>query len=142
MPSDIIQLAVSLQCGTQHTEEMDGASGPATDTDVRTIFRKLVTNEYIQNFDYQNTKFSFKTVHYFSENAFVYRCCPCAFEHEYLDYIGIDGQIDEEMYNKIEQSVVDGQCPHVSQAKEDEISSTEISSITTPLVLGTTGVQI
>ena len=143
LPSDIIiQLPVNLQCGTQHREEMDGTSGPTTDTDVRTIFRKLVTNVYIPNFDYQNTKFAFKTVHYFPENAIMYRCCPCAFEHEYLDYIGIDGQIDEEMYNKIEQSIVDGQCPHVNQAKEDEISTTEISSITIPLVLGTTGVQI
>ena len=79
--------------------------------DVRTTFRKLVTSQFMPDFDYR-TRFSFQTLFYISD--FSYRCCPCGFKHEFLDYIAENGEINENMYGTIIQSIIDGKCPHVS----------------------------
>ena len=43
-----------------------------------------------------------------------YCCCECGFEHECLGYISEMGEINETIFAKIVQSVVDGKCPHVN----------------------------
>ena len=78
--------------------------------DVRTTFRKLVTSQFMPDFDYR-TRFSFQTLFYISNYS--YRCCPCGFKHEFLDYIAENGEINENMYETIIQSIIDGKCPHV-----------------------------
>ena len=93
----------------------------------RETFRNLVTNQSIPGFDYIETSFSFRTV--YSLTQYSYRCCVCAFEHEYCDYIKEDGEIDEEMYNKIETSIVDGFCPHVDGVPEHCIKMTHIDGL-------------
>ena len=103
--------------------------------DTRSVFRKLVTNQHIEDFDYINTEFAFKTV--YNVSKYTYRCCPCAFEHEYLDYIGNDGEINEEMYDKIVNCIVDGKCPHVTDVNERDILYTGVYGIAIAIVLGT-----
>ena len=79
--------------------------------DVRTTFRKCVTSQFMPDFDYR-TRFSFQTLFYISDYS--YRCCPCGFKHEFLDYIAENGEINVNMYEIIIQSIIDGKCPHVS----------------------------
>ena len=81
--------------------------------DVRKIFRKLVTNQFscLEDFGYFGQRFAFRTV--FSKTAYSYCCCSCSFEHEYLGYLSDSGHINEQLYEKIVKSIVEGQCPHV-----------------------------
>ena len=94
-----------------------------------------MTNKTIEDFDYMNTKFAFKTVYKVSK--YTYRCCPCGFEHEYLDYIGNGGEINEEMYEKIVNSIVVGQCPHVTDVNNEDTPETGIYGFAIALALGT-----
>ena len=41
-----------------------------------------MANHYMTEVDYA-TKFAFKTVFY--KSAYSYCCCPCGFEHEFVD---------------------------------------------------------
>lgn len=75
------------------------------------IFRNLVTNKYMPYFDYINTTFCFQTLFY--QSSFSYCCCMCGYEHEYVEYISENGDINEEMYTKILENVLNGRCPHV-----------------------------
>ena len=102
---------------------------------VRAVFKKLVTNQYMADFDYINTQFTFKTV--YNVSKYTYRCCPCGFEHEYLDYIGNDGEINKDMYEKVVNSIVAGMCPHVNDVNEEDTAETGIYGIAIALVLGT-----
>ena len=102
----------------------------------RSVVRKLVTNGPIEGFDYVNTKFSFGTLYKISK--YTYQCCSCAFEHEYMDYIGHNGEINEEMYEKIVNSIIAGQCPHVNEGSDDDdTAETGIYAIAIALALGT-----
>ena len=103
---------------------------------IHSVFSKLITNEpMLLGFDYVNTKFSFKTLHKVSK--YTYRCCPCAFEHEYLDFIGHDDEMSEEVYEKI-NSIIAGQCPHVTGMDNgDGTIETGIYAVAIALALGT-----
>ena len=102
----------------------------------RSVFRKLVTNGPMEGFDYINTKYSFRTLYKIFK--YTYRCCPCAFEHEYLDYIGHTGTINEEMYERIVNSIIAGQCPHVNECNtDDDTAETGIYAVAIALALGT-----
>ena len=85
--------------------------------DIKTTFRNLVTNKYMQNYSYANNTFSFKTL--FHQTSYSYFCCACGFEHEYIDYISESGVINEDMYQNILQCILDGKCPHVDNAPSD-----------------------
>ena len=85
--------------------------------DIKTTFRNLVTNKYMQNYSYANNTFSFKTL--FHQTSYSYCCCACGFEHEYIDYISKSGVINEDMYQNILQCILDGKCPHVDNAPSD-----------------------
>ena len=74
-------------------------------------FEKFIRNGASQDFvDLNGQEFPFDTV--FQITPYSYRCCPCAFEHEYFDYLSKDG-IDEDMLNRVLQSIESGRCPHV-----------------------------
>ena len=109
----------------QAYSRMNQKLGAKKTMDVQKVFRNLVTNQYMPEFDYEGTQFSFRTVFHLSNHA--YCVCVCCYEHEYLDYISDHGEIDEEKYNRVLQCIVDGECPHVNQVPEEYLEETSIS---------------
>lgn len=90
-------------------------------------FRKLVTDQYMPGFDYL-TSYTFQTVFFMSDYS--YCCCPCAIQHEFVDYVAENGEINEEVYEKIVQSIANGKCPHVSDKIPYEwLRMTSISAV-------------
>ena len=80
-------------------------------TDTKATFEKLVRNGTKQDFvDHHAREFSFDTV--FHITPYSYCCCPCAYEHEYFDYLP-GNRINEEMFERIQQNIDRGRCPHV-----------------------------
>ena len=103
--------------------------------DVRDIFRKLTMNAYMPDFDYKHYKLSFETV--FHTNNYKYCCCPCAFDHEWLSYISDGGEINEEMYKKVEANLLAGKCPHVDNVIPDYVRETAVYGIHIAAAVGT-----
>ena len=91
------------------------------------IFEKLVANIYVPDLDYFGHCFPFQTV--FCISGYSYQCCSCAYEHEFVDYISDNGQIDDEMFCKITKCIADGKCPHVDEAPKDHLTETKIYGI-------------
>ena len=104
----------------------------------RQEFRNLVTNQYMKNFDYAKT-FSFQTVFY--QTAYSYCCCSCGFEHEYLDYISETGVINEDKYEKIVKSIIDGSCPHTAEVQKEWLNKTRVSALHIAIAVGTEKAQ-
>ena len=65
--------------------------------DTGSKFRRFFMNTYMEDFD-DKEEFSFLTL--FHKTPFSYRCCTCAFEHEFIDYIGVDGTLNESIIQK------------------------------------------
>lgn len=97
--------------------------------DVRSVFRRLVSNQFtcIEDFGYFGQRFFFRTA--FSKTTYSYCCCSCAFEHEYLTYVSDTGQINEFVYEKIVKSIIDGQCPHVVKVSREHLRETSVYGI-------------
>ena len=104
--------------------------------EIKDVFRNLVTNQYMDSFDYAGTEFSFKTVFHL-DTLFSYCMCTCAFEHEFVDYITETGTIDEAKYEKIVKCIIDGECPHVCQVPEYSVKETAIYGIHIACAVGT-----
>ena len=77
------------------------------------LFRELVTSK-LYGFKHQAHKllFQFQTV--FHCRYYSYHSCSCAFHHEFLDYIGENGTIEQDVFENISQSIRIGKCPHVT----------------------------
>ena len=90
-------------------------------------FRNLVTGVFMKDFSYTEVPFSFKTVFYMT--PYSYRCCPCIYEFEYVDFISDTGEINGTMFEKMLQSLTDKQCPHVDSAIKNQVISTTIYGI-------------
>ena len=103
--------------------------------DVSTTFRNLVSNQFMPEFDYIFTQFSFSTVFY--KTHYSYCCCECAFQHEYMDYITKAGTLDELIYNKVVSCIEDGQCPHVTDFSPDYICKSSVNAIHIAAAVGT-----
>ena len=103
--------------------------------DVSTTFRNLVSNQFMPEFDYIFTQFSFSTVSY--KTHYSYCCCECAFQHEYIDYITKAGTLDELIYNKIVCCIEDGQCPHVTDLPPEYICKSSVNAIHIAAAVGT-----
>lgn len=95
--------------------------------DTRETLRRLVTNRYIRGIDYGSKQFRFLTV--FHQSSYSYCCCACAYEHEYVSYISDEGVINEEIYAKIVESVVNGYCPHVTKVSREYTRKTGIRAL-------------
>ena len=103
--------------------------------ELKVVFGNLVHNRYMEHFNYR-TRFKFQTV--FNKTLYSYSCCPCGFEHEFLDYIGENGDINEEVYEKIAQSITDGKCPHVTDKVPIEwVTETSVTGLHIAVALGT-----
>ena len=105
--------------------------------DVRKVFRNLATGKYMADFDYTR-RFAFQAVFYYSPLSYTF--CQCSFEHEFLDYIVNNGESNEEVYEKVVQSIIDGYCPHVTKYMPDDwLKLTDVSGLHIAAALGTQG---
>ena len=66
-------------------------------------FRNLVIGVFMNDLSYTEVPFSFKTV--FHLTPYSYRCCPCSYEFEYLDFLSDTGEINETMFENLLQSL-------------------------------------
>ena len=105
-------------------------------------FRNMVTNQFMENVEYLWETYSFLTV--FSKSAptlaalgSTYRCCSCAHDHEYLEYILDTGEVNEKLYDKIVNSLAIGKCPHADAVSKDELVSTSITGLHIAAAVGT-----
>ena len=104
-------------------------------------FRNMVTNQFMENVEYMPEKHSFLTV--FSKSASTlalgstYRCCSCAHDHEYLEYILDTGEVNEKLYNKIVKSLAIGKCHHADAVSKDQLVSTTITGLHIAAAVGT-----
>ena len=107
-------------------------------------FKRIVLNPDNIPTDYFGIdgKFSFMTVFY--RTPYSYRCCPCAYQHEYFDYLSdndeIDEQkerlIDEDVFNQIIQNIADGKCPHANEVEAKYLATSSVLKIHVLAVLG------
>ena len=98
-------------------------------------FRNLVTNQFMENVDYAQEKYSFLTVFYTSSST--YCCCSCAHNHEYLEYISDTGEVDENVYENIVKSLAKGKCPHADKVPEYQLVPTSITAMHIAAAVGT-----
>ena len=88
---------------------------------VSDVLRRLASKQYIEG------RFSFQTVYY--NTPYSYKCCQCAFIHEYVQYIANDGTVDLKQYDLIEQSIITGRCPHVADVPSKGARETKVNAI-------------
>ena len=74
-------------------------------------FRKIINREFMEDFNYEYKEFAFETVFYLT--SYSYRCCPCSYEFEYLEFLSDTGDINEPMYQNLLQTLRNKKCPHV-----------------------------
>ena len=98
-------------------------------------FRNLVTNQFMENIDYSQEKYSFLTVCYASSAT--YCCCSCAHNYEYLEYISDTGEVDENVYENIVKSLANGKCPHADMVPEYQLVRTSITAMHIAAAVGT-----
>ena len=92
--------------------------------ELKEIFETLVRNRKRDDLsEYHSRKFSFDTV--FSIYSYSYCCCPCAFEHEFLDYITEDG-INENIFQRIKGNISRGKCEHVNETLPAYVHQTSV----------------
>ena len=70
--------------------------------------------------------FSFRTVSYTTDNT--NRCCPCAFQHEFCEYVCAGGEIDRDMVESLTRNISNGHCPHVD-GERSVCSTSSISGL-------------
>ena len=101
----------------------------------RQRFQNLVTGVFMDDFNYSDVPLSFKTVFHLTQYS--YRCCPCSYEYEYLDFLSDTGEIKETMFENVLQSVTNGVCLHVHGTTKDHVKDTTIHGIHIAAALGT-----
>ena len=102
--------------------------------DTRTLFRNLVMGSYMRDYDYSSGQLSFQTVCHSSPND--YCACICSYEHEFIDYVSEDGKLDEDMYNRVLENILNGKCPHVASAPPEFVTETRVYGIHVAAVSG------
>ena len=62
---------------------------------------------------------------------YLFHCsCVCGFQHEFLDYIEDNGDINKEVFEKIVKCIADGKCPHVNDKIPDEwVKETSVTGL-------------
>ena len=116
-------MAMEISTSAYHTVTQFGSGRQAT----KEILRHLATNRSIHGFNYATKQFRFRTVFY--QSSYSYRCCPCAYEHEFVTYISNGGEINEEVYDRILECILNGSCPHVAEVPPDYIGDTSIHAL-------------
>ena len=109
---------------------------------VRMELRKLVTDIVIPDYDYVNTRYSFQTVFYLTDNHYSYCLCPCTFEHELVMYISDTKAINEVMFTRVADNIEAGRCPHVDNVPEKYLKETEIYGLHIASAVGSMPEQV
>ena len=104
-------------------------------SDVRRVLENLTTTKFMEDIDYRNTRFSFRTL--FHSTPLEYRFCPCGYNHEYLNYISPTGEVDKDMFGEILDYISDGNCPHVGGAPETHVQVSTVYAMHFVAALGT-----
>ena len=87
--------------------------------DTEKVFRNLVNNIYMPDFDYLETKFAFRTV--FHKDLYSYCMCRCGYEHELFDYIApTTGEVNQEKFEHVLKCILEGKCPHITSQVPEE----------------------
>ena len=108
------------------------------DSILREEFRNLATNKYMPYIDYTKW-YGFQTVFY--ESSYSYVCCPCGFQHEFLDYRDYNGNINEEVIEKIIKNIEAGKCPHVDNVPGAWVRDTGLTALLIAAGVGTEPTQ-
>ena len=82
-------------------------------------------------------QFSFQTVFY--RTPYSYCCCPCAYQHEYFDYLSDKGpvekqtaqrqkerDIDEDVFEQIVQNIANRRCPHTTDMESKYLANSAV----------------
>ena len=109
------------------------------DTEKSKLFMRMVLNP---DLNCKSMEFSFETVFY--RTSYSYCCCPCAYQHEYFDYLSdkdeMDEQkerhIDEAMFERIVQNIADRRCPHADIVESKYLTT---STVYTDHILAVSG---
>ena len=101
----------------------------------KSIIRNLATNVYLRDLDYVNYELCFNTL--FHRTAYSYRCCTCAYEHEYLEYIQSDGSINEPLFEQVVANIINGECQHVGETPKEFLSETGVCGLHFAAACGT-----
>ena len=97
------------------------------DDQLKRIIRNLATNVYMPDLDYGQYELVFNTVFY--RTSYSYRCCRCAYVHEYLEYIRDDWGIDEPLYEEMVANVIYGECKHAKGTPKEYLKETGLYGI-------------
>lgn len=73
----------------------------------------------------------------FYKSSYSYRCCACAFTHEYLEYISENGEIYEDLYEQVEQNIINGKCPHTADVSDEYVVDTSVNAVHIAAAVGT-----
>ena len=107
-----------------------------------TVFRRLILDpafeaelrdkphKYLYSSD--SKPFSFETVFYRTEYS--YCCCPCAYQHEYFDYLSDKDEMepqyrremDEAVFEQIVQKIADRRCPHADKVESKYLTTSTV----------------
>ena len=102
------------------------------------VFERTVLNpdfeaEHLTSVD--DHLFSFETVFY--RTPYSYCCCPCAYHHEFFDYLSDkddisvnqkEKHIDKPLFECIVQNVAEGRCPHTNDVDPKYLATSIVST--------------
>ena len=69
-----------------------------------------------------------------------YCICTCDYELEYLDFISESGQMNEEIYDRVVQCILNGSCPHATIVPQEYVQEASISPLHIVAAVGPTKV--
>ena len=86
------------------------------------VFRRLVEGQDLQI----NEEFFFQTL--FFKSSYSYRCCPCAFQHEFFQYISDEGELEQQILENIVKYIRNKECDHIEGVSSEFITETSVSA--------------
>ena len=63
--------------------------------------------------------------------------CNCGIQHDYLDYIGESEEVNEEIFDRVVECIIKGQCPHVDEVDSKYVDEARLSALHVMAAAGT-----
>ena len=86
------------------------------------VFRCLVEGQDLQI----SEEFFFQTL--FFKSSYSYRCCPCAFQYEFFQYLSDEGALEQQMLENIVKYIRNKECDHIEGVSSEFIAETSVSA--------------